>query len=127
GAGGQDAGPQFDGASPDAPLDPDAACALVTEEAIIAPLNLYIMMDRSSSMAGDKWNNAKVGLSAFVNDARFAGTRVALRFFPRAADTVPQCDQNAYKEPIVPFGALPDNAAAIIGAITDETPPSGMS
>jgi hypothetical protein len=114
----------------DAPIDtrpdPDAACGLVTEEAIAVPLNLYIMMDKSSSMVGDKWDSAKVGLTAFVNSARFAGVRVALRFFPRAADDVPACDQNAYKTPLVPFGPLPGNAGAIVGAIEAESP-DGLS
>ncbi|WP_437620729.1 vWA domain-containing protein [Sorangium sp. So ce1151] len=114
----------------DAPIDvrpdPDAACGLVTEEAIAVPLNLYIMMDKSSSMVGDKWDSAKVGLTAFVNNARFAGVRVALRFFPRDADAVPACDQNAYKSPLVPFGPLPDNAGAIVEAIEAEGP-DGLS
>ncbi|WP_437525646.1 vWA domain-containing protein [Sorangium sp. So ce726] len=119
------------GLSTDAPvdsLDPDAACGLVTEEAIAVPLNLYIMMDKSSSMAGDdpmvadKWTSAKAGLTAFVNSARFAGVRVALRFFPRAADDVPACDHEAYREPLVPFGPLRDNAGAIVAAIEAESP-----
>ncbi|WP_434043089.1 MULTISPECIES: vWA domain-containing protein [Sorangium] len=116
----------------DIPPDPDAACGLVTEEAVVVPLNLYIMMDKSSSMVGDdpmvesKWDNAKAGLTAFVNSARFAGVRVALRFFPRDADGVPACDQNAYKAPLVPFGPLPGNAGAIVDAIEAETP-DGLS
>ncbi|WP_437276903.1 vWA domain-containing protein [Sorangium sp. So ce375] len=113
------------GLSTDAPvdvLDPDAACGLVTEEAIAVPLNLYIMMDKSSSMHGDKWSSARAGLTAFVNSARFAGVRVALRFFPRAADSAPACDQDAYKAPLVPFGPLPDNAGAIAAAIEAESP-----
>ena len=116
----------------DMPPDPDAACGLVTEEAVVVPLNLYIMMDKSSSMVGDdptvesKWDSAKVGLTAFVNSARFAGVRVALRFFPRDADAVPACDQNAYKMPLVPFGPLPDNAGAIVDAIEAEKP-DGLS
>lgn len=102
--------------------DPDAACAMVTQEAISAPLNLYILMDKSSSMAGTKWDSAKVGLTAFVNNPKFAGTRVALRFFPRDPDNTPECDHNAYKEPLVPFAALPGNAAAIEAAIEAEAP-----
>lgn len=107
----------------DAPPDPDAACALVTEEAVAVPLNLYIMMDTSSSMATDnKWNSAKAGLEAFVANSRFAGVRVALRFFPRKADAVPACDQFAYKTPLVPFGPLPDNAPAIVEALEAASP-----
>ncbi|KYF64057.1 hypothetical protein BE15_37940 [Sorangium cellulosum] len=116
----------------ESPPDPDAACGLVTQEAVVVPLNLYIMMDKSSSMVGDdpmvesKWDSAKVGLTAFVNSARFAGVRVALRFFPRDADGVPACDQNAYKAPLVPFGPLPGNAGAIVDAIEAERP-DGLS
>jgi hypothetical protein len=80
------------------------------------------MMDKSSSMVGDKWQSAKTGLSAFVNDPQFAGIRVAIRFFPRDPDATPACDQNAYKEPLVPFGPLPQNAAAIMDAINNESP-----
>jgi hypothetical protein len=120
GSGGSDAG-LFD-VSEDALPDPDAACALVTEEAISLPLNLYMMMDKSSSMVGDKWDSAKVGLTAFVNAPKFAGTRVALRFFPRDPDAVPECDQTAYREPVVPFGPLPGNAAAIVQAMDAEAP-----
>lgn len=121
GAGDPDGG-LFDASGGDALPDPDAACALVTEEAITVPLNLYIMMDKSSSMVGDKWTSAKAGLSAFVNDPKFSGTRVALRFFPRDADNVPACDQNAYKQPVVAYGALPGNAAPIVQALDAEAP-----
>ncbi|AUX47032.1 hypothetical protein SOCE26_085430 [Sorangium cellulosum] len=122
GPGGEPDGGQLGDAPTDEPPDPDAACALVTEEAIAVPLNLYIMMDKSSSMTGDKWTSAKAGLTAFVNNARFAGVRVALRFFPREADTVPACEEDAYKAPLVPFGPLPDNAAAIVEALEAEVP-----
>jgi hypothetical protein len=111
----------FDDAS-DALPDPDAACATVTEEAISVPVNLYVLMDKSTSMDGDKWTSAKAGLTAFVRDPRFAGLRVALRFFPRPVDAVPACDQFAYKEPVVPFNPLPDNAEVIVQALEGELP-----
>ncbi len=110
-------GTLFEGGAGGSLPDPDAACALVTEEAVSVPLNLYIMMDKSSSMFGDKWTSAKAGLTAFVNDPKFAGIRVAIRFFPRPADGVPACDQVAYKTPVVDYGPLPQNAAPIIAAI----------
>src|SRR5690606_6638869 len=101
---------------------PDGACALYEEQAVIKPLNLYIMYDKSSSMAGTKWEAAKAGLAAFVADVDSTGVNVGLRFFPRAASGAAECDQNAYKDPTVPFGPLPDNAAAIINAIEAEAP-----
>jgi hypothetical protein len=102
--------------------DPDAACGLLTQEASATPLNLYIMMDKSSSLAGYKWDAAVAGLDAFVNDTSSAGIRVALKFFPREPDGTPACDQPAYAVPDVAFGELPANAAAIVAALQAQTP-----
>lgn len=110
------------GVGGDAGPDPDGACAAFEEQAVSKPVNLYIMFDKSSSMAGSKWDSAKAGLGAFVNDEASAGIRVALRFFPRVPDAVPACDQQGYKEPTVPFGELPQNGAAIMSAMVAEQP-----
>ena len=93
-------------------LDPDAACGLVTERAQAFPLNLYIMLDKSNSMSGYKWDAIKDGITAFVNDADSAGLNVALNFFPRSGPA--SCDQNLFKEPSVAFGQLPGHAQSII-------------
>lgn len=121
GGGGSGGGDLFeDAGSGDAA--PDAACALYEEQGITKPVNLYIMFDKSSSMAGDKWQSAQAGLEAFVDDEGSAGLVVALRFFPRDPDATPACDQFAYREPTVAFAALPGNAQAIQDAIGAEQP-----
>jgi hypothetical protein len=118
---------EFDsGSNEDALPNPDAACGLITEQGTATPVNLYIMLDKSQSMVGTKWDGAKAGLAAFVNDPASEGVRVALRFFPRDPDAVPACDQAAYAPPIVDFAPLPQNAAPIIDAVNAETP-SGFS
>ena len=117
-------GSLFDVGLFDAPPDPDAACGLITEKANASPLNLYIVMDKSSSMVGNKWDSAVAGLTAFVNDANSAGIRVALNFFPRPPP--PTCDQMAYQTPVVAFGELPANAMPIIMALGAEMP-NGLS
>ncbi|MBW2458734.1 MAG: VWA domain-containing protein, partial [Deltaproteobacteria bacterium] len=104
----------------DGSFDPDAACAKFEEQGVSKPVNLYVLFDKSNSMAGNKWESAKAGLGAFVDDESSAGLVVALRFFPRDPDTVPACDQQAYKEPTVPFGVLPDNATALKAAMDAE-------
>jgi hypothetical protein len=103
-------------------LDTDGACALYEEVGIVKPLHLYIMFDKSASMAGNKWDAAEAGLAAFVDDVTAAGVDVGMRFFPRMPDSTPGCDQAAYKEPTVAFGLLPGNADAIKNAIAGETP-----
>lgn len=109
-AGGGDAGP-----------DPDAACGLITEEARSTPLDLYIAFDRSSSMVGNKWDSAKLGLTAFVQDPDSAGIGVALNFFP-LENTPTTCNQLEYQPPKVDFGPLPANAKLIIDAMAAAAP-----
>ena len=104
----------------------DGNCGLYEHEAVSLPVNLYIMFDRSSSMVGDKWDNAKLGLKAFLGDPHSAGLRVGLRFFPRPPDSTPVCDQKAYAEPEVAFGELPGNQAALETAL-DAASPDGFS
>jgi hypothetical protein len=113
-AGGGDAGP-----------DPDAACGLITEQAKSTPLDLYIAFDRSSSMAGNKWDSAKLGLTAFVNDPDSAGIGVALNFFP-LENTPTTCNQFEYQPPKVDFAPLPGNAKPITAAMAAASP-SGFS
>ncbi|HVY49288.1 MAG TPA: vWA domain-containing protein [Minicystis sp.] len=106
-------------------VDVDAACGSFTEKAHGSPVDLYIALDKSSSMAGDKWMGAQAGLHAFATDPTSAGLVVALNFFP--LDGSPTCDQHAYEPPVVDFGALPQNAQPLDDAITAASPPDGFS
>ena len=115
-SGGGDAGPD-----PDPDPDPDAACGLITEQAKSTPLDLYIAFDRSSSMVGDKWDSAKLGLTAFVNDPDSAGIGVAINFFP-LENTPTTCNQFDYQPPKVDFAPLPGNAKPITDAMAAAAP-----
>ncbi len=108
-------------ANPDVHIDPDAACGSVRQQADVAPVDLYVMFDKSSSMA-TKWTPATNGLKAFLKDTDSAGLRVALNVFPRPPDSTPACDQAAYSTPKVAFDVLPTNADPIIAAMTGTTP-----
>ena len=101
---------------------PDNTCGYSTEKAETHPVSLYLLVDKSSSMSGFKWDAATAGLTAFVNDPASAGLTVGLRFFPRPPDATPVCDQKAYQIPEVPFGALPGNAQNIVDALTGSLP-----
>lgn len=94
----------------------------IAQQATYKPLNLYIMMDASSSMSGNKWTDASAGLATFLTDPTVTDVDVALSFFPRPADATPACDQNAYKAPIVPFAPIADNAQPIADALAARTP-----
>lgn len=119
----------FDAGQPDpdageAGIDPDAACGLLTVDAKATPADIYITVDKSSSMVGTKWMAATSGLTAFVNDSASDGLIVALNFFP--LDNNPTCDQFAYKPPVVPYGVLPGNAANV-GAALAAAMPTGFN
>lgn len=101
---------------------PDNTCGYSTEKAETHPVTLYLLVDRSSSLAGFKWDAAIAGLTAFVNDPASAGLTVGLRFFPRPPDATPACDQKAYQIPEVAFGELPANAQNIVDALQAASP-----
>ena len=93
------------------------ACATHEHQAVSKPVNLYIMFDKSSSMAGNKWEAAKTGLAAFVADEASSGIAVALRFFPRDVDATPVCDRPTYATPTVDFVDLPAGGGASLPGV----------
>ncbi len=125
----QDAMPDVD-FSYDAPsYDAPEACATAAVEASLKPLDLYMMIDRSGSMAqNSKWTNQSNALKSFFTDPQSAGITVALRFFPLNDNSSPQsptCNGNAYATPLVDWGVLPGHAAAL-GSAIDGTSPTGL-
>lgn len=94
-------------------------CAAIAQAAESYPVNLYVMLDRSSSMAGNPWTVAVDGLTAFAQDDASAGLRVALRSFPQGA---PGCDQSFYKAPAVGWGELPAITDAFVSELATYAP-----
>lgn len=120
GAGGGGAGGDlFPDANDDAPIV-DEPCQSISKQANEKPLHLFVLLDKSTSMAGSKWDAAQLGLKAFLEAQDSAGIDVALGVFPRPPDATPACDQNAYKTPLVDFGLLPDHAADVSLALQSE-------
>jgi hypothetical protein len=112
-----------DDAGPGAADASDAgACVPTYVNADAKTLNLLVLLDKSSSTQGAKWNAAVAALSAFVSDARSAGVRVGLQFFPRPADTVPLCSFGGYTSLRVPFTLLPGGASAVQSALQAASP-----
>jgi hypothetical protein len=90
-------GPQ-DYVTSDAPV---AACATQSATAETLPLDIYVMMDSSSSMtdmtaAGPtKWEAVQTAMSSFFNDPASAGIGVGLQYFPQVQPNVmATCDKN---------------------------------
>ena len=91
-------------------------CASISAQATRVPLHLYLLMDRSGSMA-TKWDAAKAGVASFLNDPASADIDVGFTVFP-PENVAPggEC-MYAYENPLVPFAKLPGNASAITTAL----------
>jgi hypothetical protein len=73
----------------------DAACAVATQTAQTVPLDLYIMMDSSGSMAAltasnqTKWDAVRGALTTFLRDPSSSGLGVGIQYFPLFRAGVP--------------------------------------
>ncbi|MEB2313017.1 MAG: VWA domain-containing protein [Sorangiineae bacterium] len=127
------------------------ACALSHNDGKQSPLDMYIMLDRSGSMQGERWTAVTQALKDFVSTSPATdGIGVGLQFFPLnppnvncpffkppcPAGCVPfgptncfpdpneGCDPNGYLPPKVPISLLPGARSALVTAI-DGTSPNG--
>jgi hypothetical protein len=103
------------------------ACLEVEVGAEPATLDMFVLLDRSSSM-GAKWTDTIAALSGFVADPASAGIRVALTFFPLAGLGDPSslvqteaCKPSHYHPPHVALGELPAHTQALLDAMAGET------
>lgn len=118
------AGSNYDGGNG---FDLNAACVRSNRSAVNKPVNLYIVFDKTSSMAGSKWSLASAGFLSFASAQKSSGVNAALRFFPRSADSTPACDPLGYKQPLVGYSPIPAGASAFSAAFSAETPNGASS
>lgn len=105
-------------------VDPNSACATSSDGAVLPPISLVFMIDRSGSMKEEnnkstidvRWNPVKSGLNTFFGDPKSANVSASLSFFPIGGNN-PSCTSGDYQNAVVPMTALP-NAAAFASAFT---------
>lgn len=120
GAIGSEGGMIDTGLTGDGEIDPDSSCATTTLQAERIPLDMYLMVDTSGSMAGPKLELLKSGLKAFLEDADSAGLGTAGQKFP-IGGLNETCDPVVYGTPAVPWAILPDTTlASWINTLTAE-------
>ncbi len=107
-----------DGGGPDALPD---GCATVSKSADRPPLHLFVLFDRSASMA-TKWDAAKAGLAAFLGDPASSDIDVGFGVFPPASAPPGGECLVPYETPLVPFAKLPGNAKPIGDALATIEP-----
>lgn len=97
-------------------------CASDSAKATQRPIDLYVMLDQSSSMAqSDKWLNVTTALEAFLNNENQSGLGVGIQYFPRF-NTAAQCVASQYAEPEIPIKQLPGAAKELTDSITKHAP-----
>lgn len=135
----------YDGPVDNGLLNPDAACAVMPVAAEPVALDLYLMLDRSASMAAplDTVPNCKVGdttearwcyainaLAGFFKAPTSNGMGVALNFFPHGTCTTISdccasgdcCTGTDDATPEVPLGRLPGQIPSLVNALNAQSP-----
>lgn len=126
------------GDSPFGNLDTGSTDAKPSGDACYAPVDMYIMLDRSCSMGTDcnidastnsKWCHAVNALSGYFNSTSATGNAAALQFFPVTNHTAAMCTTGAtYDTPAdpttpPPYTTLPTSSFdALLNATTDMNP-----
>jgi hypothetical protein len=123
-----------DGPASDGALTPDAACAGSVSEARLVPLDLFIMLDRSASMAmrvgpgtETRWSAVKSAIAGFVNQPEAAGIGIGVGYFGPSQDVIfggQMCNSSTYSRAEVPIASLPQNAQPILDSLARNEPTS---
>ncbi len=99
-------------------------CFNKSMQATRVPLTLYLLLDRSSSMAAH-WASATAGLNAVMVDPVSTGINMGFSFFPpvKLPTGTATCDSTYYTSNlVVDFGILPGNAAPLATALMNTMP-----
>jgi hypothetical protein len=120
------------GAAGASSLDDGEACREVVFAAQTNPVNVLILLDRSTSMLEDadtnnpgvsRWDAVTAALRAFVNSPQAENANVGLQFFGLANGT-DDCGVDKYATPAVPVAPLVMNRAALLTALDNTLPGS---
>lgn len=115
-------------------LNEGEVCQAVALQAQASPVNVLILLDRSTSMLEDadpavpgvsRWDAVTGALRAFVNSPQAQGARIGLQFFGlmNGAD---DCEVPKYAAPAVPVAPLATNRDALLSVI-DSTLPGSLT
>jgi hypothetical protein len=115
--------------------DAAASCAGLSFEAERVDVDMYVMMDRSVSLAEQvgstgkiRWDLVRDAVRAFVTDPATANIGVGIQFFGQSGsrDDALDCDVSRYATPAVPIGPTSRVRAELVAAV-DATRPGGLT
>ncbi len=105
------------------------SCAGTTADAQLAPVAMFIAIDRSGSMSGTKWTSVQTAFPQFWQDPSAKNLVVALRFWPTSDGCDdPQCSATVCSQPKVGPGSLSDaNFTQQLISTLQSTSPTGIT
>lgn len=109
GSGGVGAAPSGGGTSGGSGGSGGATCVPAVGTATPRPVELYLLLHRSATLSNAQWASVKNQVSQFASAA--SNVSAGLQYVPPAQNG--DCNGAGYATPAVPFGPLPQNAAAI--------------
>lgn len=92
--------------------DSGVVCLAEQVKAEAVPLAMLVLVDRSGSMLGEKWDAATMAIRSFADRSEVVGMKMGVQFFP-PLPTGDQCSSSLYKTLAVPIAPLPDNVIPI--------------
>jgi hypothetical protein len=99
---------------PDASIDP--ACASDPLAVRALPLDVYLMVDKStdsSTVGGYRWDDVASAISGFAASPSAEGVSLGIQYFPELESDRIACDPKDYETPAVEIAKLPDAIVAI--------------
>ncbi|HVJ95063.1 MAG TPA: vWA domain-containing protein [Labilithrix sp.] len=106
-------------------VDPNSACATASDGAVLQPISLVFMIDRSRSMVqsgarATRWDPVRSGLQTFFADPKSSTVSASLSFFPILPNMAGgRCQSTTYETPVVEMTQLP-NLGAFSNAFKQE-------
>ncbi len=110
-------------------------CASTSSTAQLLPLDMYIMMDQSGSMADKtgtgptKWESIAAAFKSFLQDSGAAGIGVGIQYFPLQGagggsfgGNKDSCSVSDYATPEVAIATLPDAATPVLASLAKHYP-----
>lgn len=113
----------------------DAACVGVSEEAESIAVDMFIMMDRSTSMGYTlpnskmtRWDALKAAVQSFVDSPSAGNIGAGIGFFSMSGggDDALDCNVDNYAKPNVAITPLATGGKSLVDAI-EATPPAGLT
>jgi hypothetical protein len=110
------------------PADGAARSQCFTSSKLVGeiPIDLYFMMDKSSSMntfdrgqTASRWTAVSRAMKTFINSPKSVGLGAGIAFFPRLNSSgSPLCNAADYAFPVVPIGIIPTVVSAMTAGIS---------